>query len=66
MIFNIFKKELVDTLRDKRSVRMMVIIPLLVFPVMLNLFIFSSKKIEENQAEKIMHIGLIKGKSNFF
>jgi sodium transport system permease protein len=44
---------------------MMVIIPLLVFPVMLNLFIFSSKKIEENQAEKIMHIGLIKGKSNF-
>ena len=65
MIFNIFKKELIDTLRDKRSVRMMVIIPLLVFPVMLNLFIFSSKKIEENQAEKIMHIGLIRGKSNF-
>jgi sodium transport system permease protein len=65
MIFNIFKKELIDTLRDKRSVRMMVIIPLLVFPVMLNLILFSTKKIEENQAEKTMHIGLIKDKSNF-
>lgn len=65
MIFNIFKKELIDTLRDKRSVRMMVIIPLLVFPVMLNLILFSTKKIEENQAEKTMHIGLIEGKSNF-
>lgn len=65
MIFNILKKELIDTLRDKRSVRMMVIIPLLVFPVMLNLILFSTKKIEENQAEKTMHIGLIKDKSNF-
>lgn len=65
MIFNIFKKELIVTLRDKRSVRMMVIIPLLVFPVMLNLILFSTKKIEENQAKKTMHIGLIEGNSNF-
>lgn len=65
MILKIFKKEILDTLRDKRSVRMMIIIPLLVFPIMLNLILFSTKKIEENQAEKTLNIGLVESKSRF-
>ena len=32
MIFTIFKKELKDTLRDRRTIIMMLVIPTLIFP----------------------------------
>ena len=37
MIFTIFKKEIKDTLRDRRTIIAMIIIPVLVFPLILGL-----------------------------
>lgn len=47
MIFTIFKKELIDTLRDKRTMRTMLLIPLLVFPITLTLFVNVSSSFEK-------------------
>ncbi|HEX9654227.1 MAG TPA: ABC transporter permease [bacterium] len=47
-LFIIFKKELVDTLRDRRTIIAMVVVPLLIFPVIIGL----TTKISKSQAEK--------------
>jgi len=44
----IFKKEVTDTMRDKRTILAMVVIPLLLFPLIITLM----SKIGESQAEK--------------
>jgi|TARA_R110000737_G_scaffold164641_2_gene192338 sodium transport system permease protein len=59
MILKIFLKELKDTLRDKRTLIMMVVIPVLVFPVILNLFVSISASFEKDAAEKIIKIGFV-------
>jgi len=55
----IFKKELKDSLRDRRTLLMMVIIPLLLFPILITI----STKLQVRQIrkaqEKILKIGLI-------
>jgi sodium transport system permease protein len=61
MIFTIFKKELKDTLRDRRTVMMMIIIPTLVFPIIMNIFASVSASFEKDVAEKKMLIGTING-----
>jgi sodium transport system permease protein len=47
-IFTVFRKELIDTLRDRRTIMFMVVIPLLLFPILFRVM-FS---VERNQAEK--------------
>ena len=47
-IFIIFKKELKETLRDRRTLMRMMLIPLLMYPVLL----FVTSKVVENQKEK--------------
>ena len=59
MIFKIFKKELKETLRDKRTMIMMVVIPLLVFPVLINLVTSVSGSYADSAEEKIFKIGII-------
>jgi len=44
----IFKKELIDTLRDKRTIITMVVVPLLLFPIIISV----TSKISRSQAEK--------------
>ncbi len=58
MIFTIFKKELIDTLRDKRTMRTMLLIPLLVFPIMLTLFVNVSSSFEKNASEEKIILGV--------
>ena len=58
MIFTIFKKELIDTLRDKRTMRTMLLIPLLVFPIMLTLFVNVSSSFEKNANEEKIILGV--------
>lgn len=48
IIFTIFRKELIDTLRDKRTLITMVAIPLLVFPLVIN----GVTKIQSSQSAK--------------
>ena len=59
MIFKIFKKELKETLRDKRTMIMMIVIPLLVFPVLINVVTSVSGSYADSAEEKIFKIGII-------
>ena len=61
MIGTIFKKELLDTLRDKRTLMTMIIIPIMVFPVIMTLFLKVSESFTENAATKTVNIGVIAG-----
>ena len=58
MIGTIFKKELKDTLRDRRTVMMMIVIPTLIFPIIMNIFVGVSNSFEEEAAAKKVTIGL--------
>ena len=64
MIFTIFKKELKDTLRDKRTLVMMLIIPILLFPIILNVFVGISSSFTEKAANKTVKIGFIGEENN--
>ncbi len=57
--FIIFKKELIDTIRDRRTIIMMIIIPLLVFPVIINLTVKLTVSQERKAREKVLKVGLI-------
>ncbi len=64
MIGTIFKKELKDTLRDRRTLVMMMVIPLLIFPVMLNVFMGVSKSFSDEAANKKVKIGIVGTENN--
>jgi sodium transport system permease protein len=64
MIFTIFKKELKDTLRDRRTLMMMLVIPVLVFPIIMNLFVSISASFQEEAANKTIKIGVLNDKKN--
>ena len=59
MIFNIFKKELKETIRDKRTLIMMLVIPILIFPVILNVVSGVSSSFEESAENKNLKVGII-------
>lgn len=63
MIFTIFKKELKDTLRDRRTLMMMLVIPILIFPVIMNIFVSISSSFQKEAATKKIRIGMV-GKPN--
>jgi len=58
MIFRIFRKELLDTLRDRRTLMTMLVIPILVFPITLNVFVEISKSFEEDEQQKTLKVGV--------
>jgi len=64
MIFRIFRKELLETLRDKRTVLMMIVIPTLVFPVIMNVYVGISKKFSDEAADKTLHVGFYSEEKN--
>lgn len=66
MIFTIFKKELKDTLRDKRTLIMMLVIPVLVFPIILNIFVGVSASFTEEAAQKALKIGIVGNRNSYF
>ncbi|MFQ5864493.1 MAG: ABC transporter permease [bacterium] len=59
-IITIFKKELIDTLRDRRTLIAMVLIPLLLFPLLIGI----SSKIVISQAkkarEKVLRVAIVR------
>lgn len=59
MILRIFRKELLDTLRDRRTLMTMLVIPILVFPITLNIFVEISKSFEESANTETMKIGIV-------
>ncbi len=65
MIFHIFKKELLDTIRDRRTMITMLVIPILIFPITLNLFVSISSSFEKNASTELLKIGIIGGKNHY-
>jgi len=65
MIFTIFKKELKDTLRDRRTLMMMLVIPILIFPIIINVFTSISKSFQDEAANKKIKIGIVGTENNF-
>jgi len=65
MIFTIFKKELKDTLRDRRTLMMMLVIPILVFPIIMNVFVSISASYQKEAATKTIKIGMVGKQDNF-
>ena len=59
-IFVIFKKELIDTLRDRRTLMMMLVLPILLIFVMMNLVVSLSRSQTRKAEEKILNVGIIK------
>lgn len=59
MIFSIFKKELKDTLRDRRTLLAMIVVPVLIFPVILGLMTTVTKSFADAEKEKVFKIGVI-------
>ena len=59
MIFTIFKKELKDTLRDRRTIIAMIVVPILVFPIILALSSTVTKYFDDKQKEEVLKIALI-------
>lgn len=66
MIARIFRKELLDTLRDRRTLIMMLVIPILIFPVILNIFVSVSASFNKEAAEKTLKIGYVGKQDNYF
>lgn len=66
MILRIFRKELLDTLRDRRTLMTMLVIPILVFPITLNIFVEISKSFEESASAETMKIGIVGDLKNRF
>jgi len=59
MIFTIFKKELKDTLRDRRTIIAMIVVPVLVFPIILGLTTTVTKYFDDKQKEEVLKIAVI-------
>ena len=65
MIFTIFKKELKDTLRDRRTLIMMLVIPVAIFPIILSIFVNVSEAFSKEAAEKTIQIGVVGSEDNY-
>lgn len=66
MIFTIFKKELKDTLRDRRTLVMMLLIPIMIFPIILYLFMSISAAFTEDAMDKKVRIAVVAPSENYF
>ena len=59
----IFKKELIDTIRDRRTIIAMIIIPLLLFPVILGVWSNVQKSMTKKAKEKTLRVTVISNDS---
>ena len=55
----IFKKEFLDTVRDRRTIMLMIVVPLLVFPLIMGIFTKLSVSQRQKAAEKELNVALI-------
>lgn len=59
MIFTVFKKELLETLRDRRTLIAMVFIPILIFPLVLGVMTTVTSSFEAEQRAQRYNIGVV-------
>ena len=59
MIRTIFKKELIDTLRDRRTIITMLVVPVLLFPILISISSSVISKSIKEAIERELYIGLM-------
>ncbi len=65
MIFTVFKKEMIDTLRDRRTLITMIVIPILIFPLILSFTKTITKSAMDKAANKIVTVGIVDAEGTF-
>ncbi len=66
-IATVFKKELIDSLRDRRTIVFMIIIPLLLFPLLFRVMSSIEKRQSQKQRVKTLRVALVnRGNANDF
>jgi sodium transport system permease protein len=60
-IMVIFKKELKDTLRDRRTIMMMVLLPVMMIYIIMNLSITMTTRHQRKAREKVLNVALLTG-----
>jgi sodium transport system permease protein len=65
MIFTVFKKEMIDTLRDRRTLITMIVIPILIFPLILSFTKTITKSAMDKAANKIVTVGIVDSEGTF-
>jgi sodium transport system permease protein len=58
-IFVILKKEIRDTIRDRRTLLVMVVIPLVLFPLLINIATKMAVSEQKRASERVLKVGLI-------
>ena len=58
-VTTVFKKELIDTIRDRRTLMFMVVIPLLLFPVLFKILFSVQERQTRKEEGKILRVTLI-------
>ncbi len=59
IIMTIFRKELIDTIRDRRTLITMIVIPILLFPVLIGIVSRLTMSQIQQAEEEVLNIGLI-------
>jgi len=58
-VATVFKKEFIDTIRDRRTLMFMIVIPLLLFPVLFKIMFSLQEKQTRKAEEKLLRVALI-------
>ena len=59
MIFTVFKKELIDTLRDRRTLIVMIIVPILLFPIIMKVSAFFANNFKDEAQNKTLKVAVV-------
>ena len=58
-VATVFKKELIDTIRDRRTLLFMIVIPLLLFPVLFKIMFSLQEKQTKKAEQKVLRVALV-------
>ncbi|HET6349872.1 MAG TPA: ABC transporter permease [Candidatus Krumholzibacteria bacterium] len=58
-IATVFKKEMIDTLRDRRAIMLMIVLPLILFPTILKVMVSVGNRQAHQAQEKILRVACI-------
>ena len=59
VIFTVFKKEMIDTLRDRRAIVLMIVLPLLLFPTLFRVMMTVEKRQARKAQAKMLRVACI-------
>lgn len=60
-IFSLYKKEILDVLRDKKTLVVMILVPLFLYPGMMLLSLFVMGQLNKESLEKTYEVGVLEG-----